>query len=175
MPASVIKAVPTVSSEPPHVAEGLRRYDDIARQLEDLLAKLWAAPAAPRKAHKSIPQTPGVYLFTEARKPIYVGQTRKLRNRLRAHTIPSASQEQASFAFLLAKKQAEQRKVVVTGTRQFVARHLDFVPLFKDAKERVANMDVRFIEIPEPDVRTIFEVYASLALDTGEFNSFETH
>lgn len=36
-------------------------------------------------------------------------------------------------------------------------------------------MDVQFIEVPDPIVRTLFEVYAALALDTVEFNSFETH
>ncbi len=36
-------------------------------------------------------------------------------------------------------------------------------------------MDVQFIELTDPIARTLFEVYAALALDTVEFNSFETH
>ena len=37
-------------------------------------------------------------------------------------------------------------------------------------------MDFRVIEVEDPAVSTIFEVYAALALGTeGEFNLFETH
>jgi hypothetical protein len=46
---------------------------------------------------------------------------------------------------------------------------------FDAAKARVADMDVRYILLDGPIERTIFEVYAALALDTLVFNSFETH
>ena len=36
-------------------------------------------------------------------------------------------------------------------------------------------MSVQFIELPDPIARTLFEIYASLTLNTDEFNSFETH
>lgn len=36
-------------------------------------------------------------------------------------------------------------------------------------------MDVRFIELAGPIERSVFEIYAALALDTLVFNSFETH
>jgi len=114
-------------------------------------------------------------LFSKGGKPMYVGQTRKLRDRLPAHTIPSATHHQASFAFLLAKADVKRRSLQITGTRKQIAAHADFIPAFKKAKQRVADMDVRFIEVPEAALRTVFEVYAALALGTGEFNSFETH
>ncbi len=36
-------------------------------------------------------------------------------------------------------------------------------------------MNVQFIEVRDPILRTLFEVYAALELGTEEFNSFETH
>lgn len=36
-------------------------------------------------------------------------------------------------------------------------------------------MDVRFVEISDPELPTVFEVYAAVALGTLEYNSFETH
>lgn len=36
-------------------------------------------------------------------------------------------------------------------------------------------MNIQFIELADPVERTLFEVYVALALDTVEFNSFETH
>ncbi len=36
-------------------------------------------------------------------------------------------------------------------------------------------MDVRFILMPDPIERTLFEVYAALHLGTERYNSFETH
>ncbi len=43
------------------------------------------------------------------------------------------------------------------------------------AEVAAAAMGVQFIELADPVERTLFEVYAALALDTSEFNSFETH
>ena len=38
-----------------------------------------------------------------------------------------------------------------------------------------STMPVRVIQIDDPITRTLFEVYASLALETKEFNDFDTH
>jgi len=36
-------------------------------------------------------------------------------------------------------------------------------------------MKVRVVEINDPNIRALFEIYAAMVLDTIEFNSFETH
>jgi len=111
-------------SNPPLHRPGLARFAALQRELETTLDKLWAAHAAPRTEHPSIPAAPGVYLFMQGGKPKYVGQTRKLRERLRAHTIPSATHDQASFAFLLGKKTASANGVDVKGPRRTSRRAL---------------------------------------------------
>src|SRR5438105_7115089 len=133
-------AIPSTSSLPPHDRAGLARFAEIHGCLEDLLAQLWAATAAPRRMHSRVPPTPGIYLFTEEAKPMYVGQSRNLNKRLADHTRPKGGPEQASFAFLLAKAEVKKRRLNVTGTRKQIAVHAEFVPLFVIAKKRVADM-----------------------------------
>ncbi|MBC2714035.1 MAG: GIY-YIG nuclease family protein [Desulfobacteraceae bacterium] len=51
---------------------------------------------------KEMPE-PGIYLFSEAGRALYVGWTNKLRKRLQYHT--RNNHNQATFAFLLARHQ----------------------------------------------------------------------
>jgi hypothetical protein len=117
-----------------------------------------------------------VYLFTEGGKPIYVGQTRNFRRRWGEHTRPSSPENSAPFAFNIARQEAIRKNLNTMGSRKVVSKLPDFAELFEAAKLRVSSMEFRFVMIEDPPLRTIFEVYASLALGThGEFNVFETH
>jgi hypothetical protein len=131
-------------------------------------------PVAPRAEHGFIPKVPGVYLFSD-KQPVYVGQTRNLRARLRNHTGAQATENQASFAFLIGKADAKAAGIDLNRTRKILEADPDFSDHFRKAKERVARMNVRWIELDDPIERTLFEMYAALALDTVAFNSFETH
>ena len=153
---------------------GLRHFSNAVAGMERLLVELLAAPVAPRAEHRHIPKVPGVYLFSD-KEPVYVGQTRNLKARLRNHTGARATETQASFAFLIGKINAEAAGVDLKRTRKVLESDPDFSDHFRKAKERVANMNVRWIELDDPIERTLFEMYAALALDTVAFNSFETH
>jgi len=50
-----------------------------------------------------------------------------------------------------------------------------FTKLYLEAKARVSKMPVRVIEINDPIVQTLFEVYAVMCLNTREYNDFDTH
>lgn len=63
----------------------------------------------------------------------------------------------------------------IKRARKILEADPDFLKHFKEAKERVTKMNVRWIELKDPIERTLFEIYAALALDTVAFNSFETH
>lgn len=151
--------------------KGAARWAEIEAALPRMLEELWSAPSAPRLKHTEIPTTAGMYLFSERGRPIYVGQTRNLRQRLSNHCRPSGSHNQASFAFLLAKKAFGN----YAGTRSQLEAEAKFIPLFTKAKARVARMPVSFIECADPELRTVFEVYAAGHLNTKKYNSFETH
>jgi hypothetical protein len=125
-------------------------------------------PAAPAVA--------GVYLFSEGGDHRYVGRTRNANRRLGEHTRPSSPENSAPFAFNIARRDAAAAGLEVGGPRKLVATHADFEQYFVAAKERVRAMDFRVVEIEDPAVSTIFEVYASVVLGTeGDYNLFETH
>jgi hypothetical protein len=156
-------------------ANGVRRFQRAVDELPLLLKALKAAPRQRVAAHPSIPAVPGIYLFSENRRPVYVGQSRKLQTRLRQHASDRGRENDASFAFNIAKREAALAAVDIKRTRAVLQDAPDFVPHFEAARARVAAMDVQFIELADPVTRTLFEVYASVALDTAEFNSWETH
>jgi hypothetical protein len=154
---------------------GVAMFMEASGQLHDLLSRLWASPARRRTAHDAVPATEGIYLFTERGRPIYVGQTQDLRRRLGDHTRDGGTHFSASFAFLLARGSAKRAGLNIHRSRSDLASHPRFRPIFREAKRRVALMDVRFLPVKDPVVRTVFEVYAALALGTTRYNSFETH
>lgn len=153
----------------------VRRFDGAVERLRALLDELLSAPRHRVADHPAARDVPGIYLFSEKETPVYVGQTRKLRTRLRQHTKLTAKQNQASFAFNIAKNDAEKAGIDVRRFRNLLEEDPEFISHFDDAKTKVAGMEVQFIELDDPIERTLFEVYAALALETEEFNKFETH
>lgn len=154
---------------------GIKEFGDAVERMPGLLKELVKAPRHRVAERPTLPNAPGIYLFTEHGRPIYVGQSRKLRQRMRSHTRLTANQNQASFAFNLAKKAAGEAGLDLKRFRKVLAEDPDFAAHFDQAKARVREMDLQFIELADPIERTLFEVYASLALATTEFNKFETH
>lgn len=162
--------------ELPDNPEGEHRWRGILAALEEKLQELWDAPGAVRLAHDPrLPQEPGLYLFLEDGVPMYVGQTRNLRNRLANHCRPSSDHGKASFAFNIARRELEQQGVQLPGTREQVEALSIFQEPFTRAKERVEAMEVRYIRCDGPELRTVFEVFATERLGTKTYNTFETH
>jgi hypothetical protein len=154
----------------------LERFREIERQLPRLLDALIASSGYQRGRKPAAPNVAGVYLFTEEGVHRYVGRTRNANRRLGEHTQPKSPQNSSPFAFNIAKAEAIRGGFDITGTRKQLAETQGFAPYFTSAKERVRSMEFRVVEIVDPAVSTIFEVYASIALGTeGEFNLFDTH
>ncbi len=154
---------------------GERRFHAAVKRTEPLLDDLQRAVRHCVSDHPVIPAVPGIYLFHYDGKPIYVGQSRNLRRRLSQHTAMGSRQNEASFAFNLAKRSAGEAGLNVVGSRAAVESDPEFAKHFERARRQVAEMDVQFIALEDPIERTLFEVYAALSLGTEEFNSFETH
>ncbi|MDA0256463.1 MAG: GIY-YIG nuclease family protein [Chloroflexi bacterium] len=150
-------------------------FEEVVARLSTRLQNLVEKPAAPRGSHSSVPNVPGIYLFSERGRPIYVGQTSDLRRRLGDHTRPSSGSESATLAFILATEMAKRRRIDAAGTRKQRLARPDFNAVFLEAKKRVAAMPVSFILMDDPIERTMFEMYAALHLGTERYNSFETH
>ncbi len=114
----------------------------------------------------------GIYVLYEHEIPQYVGRTGRLKARLKEHGHKNSNHFSASFAFILAKKQALAKGIDCNRSREALAADPDFK--FKEAKEAVSLMQVRFIEIGDSIAQTLFEVYASLELKTPH-NTFDPH
>ena len=97
-----------------------------------------------------------------------------MRERILEHGRPSSDHYSATFAFRLAKEAAKQKGIDLSKTSAQLEEDAAFVDLFSQARQRVSEMSVRGVEIKDPIVQTLFEVYAHIALRT-KYNDFETH
>jgi predicted GIY-YIG superfamily endonuclease len=151
-----------------------KEFTSKVKQLPGLLERLSKAPLKPWSDLGILPPK-GVYVFYENGKPLYVGRSDNMRKRLNQHGWPSSNQNKAPFAFNMAKKEAIKKGIDINRKREELERDKTFAALFLEAKARVSMMSVRAIEIDDPIVQTLFEVYASIALRTEEYNYFGTH
>lgn len=150
-------------------------FQTIIDTLPSLLDRLKKSPALLRDELQNIPQK-GIYVFYEKGKPIYVGRSKSMKNRLKQHMMQkSAGHNSASFAFNIAKRDAHKKGVNIRKWRAELEKNEIFKQLFSQAKERVSHMRVRCVAISDPNMQAIFEIYASLALKTTKYNTFDTH
>ncbi|MGB5925569.1 MAG: GIY-YIG nuclease family protein [Dehalococcoidia bacterium] len=149
-------------------------WNDLVKSMPILLKQLTSQPLRPWNDQGILPQK-GLYVFYEGGKPMYVGRTNSMSRRLQQHGNPSSGHNSATFAFNIAKRQATRRGMNVQMSRSQLAVDPAFSKLYLKAKARVAKMPVRVIELSDPIVQTLFEVYAAMRLDTREYNDFDTH
>ena len=155
---------------------GLERFRmEVESRLPGLVEELLAC-APHRRGRDRAPNGPGIYLYSENDRQMYVGRTRDLSRRWADHTRPSSSINSASFAFNIAKRATAKEGVNVAIGRLQLAVHPVFERAFIDAKARVRAMDYRFVRVDSAVLSTVGEVYAAMVLGTeGDFNEFETH
>ena len=117
-----------------------------------------------------------IYLLSEGANHLYVGRTRKLRNRMRQHSRAGAHHNQAVFAFKLAREVTGRLAAAYSaeGSRKTLCAEPAFAEAFNQAKTRVRNMDLRFVEEADPTRQALLEIYASVVLRT-KYNDFDTH
>lgn len=149
-------------------------FESLIKKLPLLMEQLEKSPLRSRTELGKLPQR-GIYVFCENELPIYVGRTNRLKNRILEHGRNGSGHNKAPFAFNLAKKVAKENGIDINAQRNNLERDPAFQSLFQEAKIRVANMPIKFVEESDPILQTIFEVYASLELGTSEYNSFDNH
>jgi hypothetical protein len=128
----------------------------------------------------------GVYLFTEAGRPLYVGRCglteraakkgvghSNFRTRLAGHTRPSSGHNKATFAWRLTVEAVEGRWDDLPITRVDLGRDSRFLQEFIRQKERVTAMQFRVVKIKDDLESYVFEPYAAMMLGTP-YNSWAT-
>lgn len=147
--------------------------DTLAPKLERLLS----VPALEYgKLPRNIPRS-GVYLFTECGRHLYVGRSNVLRSRYGRHCWPSATHRQAAFAFQLAREATGKIKASYrTGDGSRAGLMLDsiFAEAFARAKERIRQMNYRYVEEDDQNKQALLEIYCAIVLGTP-YNDFSTH
>ncbi len=149
------------------------KFEEIVNQIPDLMQQLIDSPMRLRNRLSDIPKK-GIYVFYENNKPVYVGRTNRMKDRIQEHGRKSSYHNSATFAFILAKEIANGQGFNINTKRKALESNLAFRNIFLEQKERVSRMSVRVIEIKDPIIQTIFEVYVSMELDT-KYNDFDTH
>ena len=135
-----------------------------------------------KEVEKQVRSGKGIYVFYEGEKPLYVGRTDQMADRLLNHTRkPNAhAPSSATFAFILAKYEFKKAYSVRHDlfskelARELNDHRTEKIELWKEAVERVKRMSVRLVEVIHPHEQAVFEVYFHEKLATP-FNSFVNH
>jgi hypothetical protein len=118
---------------------------------------------------------PGVYLFTEKRRHLYCGRTKRpLKVRLLEHSRPSV--KDAPFAFRLARKATGNHTASYKQdekSRKELMKNPVFVAAFRKQKERIAKMSIRYVQADDPVTQALLEIYTATMLKTP-YNDFGT-
>lgn len=133
-------------------------------------------PIRAQQFPKPMPKS-GIYLFSEGDDHMYVGRSNKIRQRYGQHCNPGSQQNQAVFAFKLAREATGHLKPAYQtggGTRTELVAMDAFKDAFIAAKARIRNMDYRFVEESNQVRQALLEIYCSVMLGT-RYNDFDTH
>lgn len=148
-----------------------KRFLDIAQALANACWKLQHAPSS---RLSSVPRgVPGIYLLSEGEKHLYVGRGKDIARRLDLHRWGGS--EQASFAFKLAREATGKLKPTYRkeGSRKDLMNDARFNAAFKEAKQRISGMKVRYVREDDAVRQTLLELYVAVVLETP-YNDFNT-
>lgn len=152
------------------------RFGEFAGGLHPSFESLVAAvPYTPLALPRTVPAA-GIYLLSEGSEHLYVGRSRRIKQRLANHCRPSATHKKAAFAFRLAREATGRLTATYRpeGSRSHLMQDPTFLQAFSDAKARIRGMQVRFVEEVDPTRQALLEIYAAVALGT-RYNDFDTH
>jgi hypothetical protein len=152
----------------------MRTWSGIQGEAKRLLRKLKTLVALDRFELVNIPRQ-GVYVFYEYKRPIYVGRSNRLKERILEHGRLSSRHNSAPFAFNIAKYQAKKLGVNIKQPRAKLEQDPRFKREFIKAKSRVSQMRVKILKVEDQVTQHVFEVYAAFHLKTTKYNFFGTH
>ena len=149
-------------------------FDSVIRNVRGKYAELMASPKYTVSGLPKEMPDPGIYVFSEQGKTLYVGRTNRLRKRLQNHT--SNSHNKATFAFLLARHDTGNLKATYKpeGSRPHLLQDVTFRAAFDAARQRIRETTVQFVEEADPIKQSILEIFVAIQTE-AEFNNFDNH
>ena len=155
--------------------EGKKTFSDYTNKIPDLFDALVDTPVEQFRASVKDRGRSGIYILYEAGNPVYVGRTRNLEGRLRAHT--TRSHNSASFALKRTRaKHPEIAKATYSSvnSRQAIVEHPEYGETFRNEINAIKSMSFRFLQVPDPIEQYLLELYATIELGL-ELTGFNSH
>ncbi len=152
------------------------KFATLVESLEPAFRRLiQMQPVSATRLPRIMPEK-GIYLFSDGPTHLYVGRSNNIRKRIGLHCRPGSQQNQATFAFRMARHETGRTKAAyaVAGGRRDLAKDALFGPAFTACKARIRELDLRFVEEKDPTRQALLEIYAATVLETP-FNDFDTH
>ncbi len=115
----------------------------------------------------------GCYVLLDAGRPVYVGISKHVVERLLAH-VRGADHFTATLAYRIANHEHPHGMTAAEAMRD-----KSFKSHFEDARKRLLGWHAAFVEIENPLELYVFQAFCAMELDTGfesgGWNTFETH
>ena len=155
-----------------------RNMDDKFRTLIDELHKKYEElmsmhPVTVNTATSACP-IGGIYLFTENGVHLYAGRTkRRINRRLKDHV---GTADDCPFAWHLAREETgnTEASYKTEGSRKHILNQSHFMQAYDLAKERIRQMEVRYVGELDPLKQALLEIYVAV-VSKAKFNDFDTH
>ena len=153
----------------------MRGYSDYTSNAPKFFSELVIEPLLKFRVDKIDHGRSGIYILYENGLPVYVGRTRNLQSRFRAHV--TQSHNSASFAL----KRTRTRHIEIAkatykseNSRQSIVEHPLYGETFKDEINAIKGMSFRFLDVPDPIDQYFLELFTTmeLGLDLSGFNSY---
>lgn len=126
-------------------------------------------PKTIAKRHGFEGDVSGCYVLMESGRPVYVGISRHVFERLAQH-VGHRNHLTATLAYRMAAADAPHGQSAATAMADPAFREV-----FDSRREYLLGLDVAVVEIPNPLELYVFEAYAAMELDTCDWNTFSTH
>ena len=131
----------------------------------------------PAKGKNDIPsgkRISRVYVFSDGNKHLYVGRSKRIRDRYGDHVLPGSGINDAPFAVSWARKQLGI-PTAYSGqyTRNNLRQNKKFLAKFVEGKKYIRSLSFRYIEESDPLRKMLLECYGAIALK-APYNRFET-
>lgn len=150
----------------------MRDFDGLVGAAKDLFDELIQQEILSFDDALKLKDIPGIYVFYEKGAPVYVGRTRKLRQRLRAHV--SDSHNSASYAL---KRTRAAHGLAATYTksmsRSVIANEEPYRQTFLKEIAKIGGMGIQFLEVQDPIEQYLLELLASLNFEVS-LSGFDT-
>ncbi|MCY4056476.1 MAG: hypothetical protein OXG44_00605 [Gammaproteobacteria bacterium] len=151
-----------------------QRFTALVDRLDTKCQQLLAMPPVAADDVSSVTPHGGIYLFSEGDEHLYTGRTKgPIHVRIRQQFGTNANA--ASFPWLIAREATGmQATYQTTGSRADLLTDPKFGMAYRDARDRIRRMHVRYVHEPEPLRQALLEIYVAVVAE-AKYNNFDTH